>query len=78
MPFLRAALIKKNLQSEAGRVKVVLTPVVDEQQEPEEEFTLTQIEDLHRIIDVRTEEAERAEEEISQPEEVIRKYCAEA
>ena len=61
MPFLRAALIKrKKLEPAIERVKVVLTPAVEEQ-EPEEEFTPTQIEDLHRLIDIRTEEAEQAE-----------------
>ena len=61
MPFLRAALIKrKKLEPAIERVKVVLTPAVEEQ-EPEEEFSPTQIEDLHRLIDIRTEEAEQAE-----------------
>lgn len=64
MPFLRAALIRKNLQPEAERVKAVLPPAAEETQEPEEEFTPTQIDDLHRIIDARTKEAERAEEVI--------------
>ena len=62
MPFLRAALIKrKKLEPAIERVKVVLTPAVEEQ-EPEEEFSPTQIEDLHRLIDIRTEEAEQAEQ----------------
>lgn len=59
MPFLRAALLKKKLQAETERPVVILTPVVEEQtesQEPEE-FTPTQIEDLHRLIDAKTEEA---------------------
>lgn len=72
MPFLRAARIKKNLQPEIERPKVILTPVIEEEQtEPEEEFTPTQIEDLHRLIDTRTEEAELAEQVIPEPEEVI-------
>ena len=72
MPFLRAARIKKNLQPEIERPKVILTPVTEEEQtEPEEEFTPTQIEDLHRLIDTRTEEAELAEQVIPEPEEVI-------
>lgn len=71
MPFLRAARIKKNLQPEIERVKVLPTLVVEEQTEPEEEFTPTQIEDLHRLIDIRTKEAEQKEPEILQPENVI-------
>ena len=72
MPFLRAALIKqKKLEPAIEEVKVVLPPVVEEEQkEPEEEFTPVQIEDLHRLIDIRTEEAELAEREIP-PESVI-------
>lgn len=71
MPFLRAARIKKNLQPEIERVKVLPTLVVEEETEPEEEFTPTQIEDLHRLIDIRTKEAEQKEPEILQPENVI-------
>ena len=72
MPFLRAALIKqKKLEPAIEEVKVVLPPVVEEEQkEPEEEFTPVQIEDLHRLIDIRTEEAEIAEKEVP-PEPVI-------
>lgn len=66
MPFLRAALIRKNLRPEAGRVNVVLTPVLEEQPEIEEEITPAQVEDLHRLIDIRTKEAEQNE-----PEDVI-------
>ena len=64
MPFLRAALIRKNLQQETERAKAEPTPVIEEQTEPEEEFSPVQIEDLHRIIDARTKEAERSEEKI--------------
>ncbi len=71
MPFLRAARIKKNLQPEIERVKVLPTLVVEEETEPEEEFTPTQIEDLHRLIDIRTKEAEQKEPEFLQPENVI-------
>ena len=69
MPFLRAALIRKNLQPEAGRVNVALTPFVEEQPEIEEEITPAQVEDLHRLIDIRTREAEQAEQ--NEPENVI-------
>ncbi|MBR4195745.1 MAG: hypothetical protein IKQ95_03425 [Synergistaceae bacterium] len=57
MPFLRAALLKKKLQPETERAKFI-PPVIEEQTEPEEEFTPVQIEDLHRLIDLRTREAE--------------------
>ena len=70
MPFLRAALIKrKKLEPAIERVKVVLTPAVEEQ-EPEEEFSPTQIEDLHRLIDIRTEEAEQAEQAEHKEQEI--------
>ena len=71
MPFLRAALLKKKLQLETERVKAVLTPVAEEEQEPEEELTPVQIEDLHRLIDTRTREAEYTEPEFSRAETVV-------
>ena len=69
MPFLRAALIRKNLQPEIERVNVALTPVVEEQPEIDEEITPEQVEGLHRLIDIRTREAEQAEQR--EPENII-------
>ena len=61
MPFLRAALLKKKLEPEPEQGYVLLSPLVEEQPEPEEEFEPTKIEELHRLMDIRTEEAEREE-----------------
>lgn len=62
MPFLRAALLKKKkAEPEPEQGYVLLSPLVEEQPEPEEEFEPTRIEELHRLMDIRTEEAEREE-----------------
>ena len=71
MPFLRAALIKKKLQPEPEPIEFVEPPVVEDEPEPEEEFTQIQIEGLQGIIDKRTEESELTlPESVQEVEEV--------
>ena len=72
MPFLRAALLKKKAEPEPEQDYVLLSPLVEEQPEPEEEFEPTRIEELHRLMDIRTEEAER--EELGTEAETIPEY----
>ncbi|MBR1658616.1 MAG: hypothetical protein IJ697_09170 [Synergistaceae bacterium] len=67
MPFLRAALLKKNLTPVSEQPEILLPPLIAEQPEPEEDFSPTKIEELHKLIDIRTQEAEKVEPETSPP-----------
>ncbi len=69
MPFLRAALLRK--KAEPLQEEILRPPVViEEQPEPEEDLEPTKIEELHRLIDEKTEQAELHDVETASVEEL--------